>query len=98
MSCLARPGCYISLPQDTVWEGLGWEAQNAEKSLPSLPTHCSSTTLLWPRHQVSPGIGRRPRPGAGIEKAKPETHSKDSHVPNSSQMTVLYQALEESSL
>lgn len=31
MSCLARPGCYISLPQDTVWEGLGWEAQNAEK-------------------------------------------------------------------
>lgn len=47
MSCLARPGCYISLPQDTVWEGLGWEAQNAEKAtLTAYPLQLDSLAVV----------------------------------------------------
>lgn len=45
--------------------GPGLGGQNAEKAtLTAYPLQL--TALLWPRHQVSPGIGKKPRPRAGI--------------------------------
>lgn len=56
-SCLSRPRCYITLPQDTAREGLGRESQSLERA----PLLLSSFALAPGKPRVH-SWGRRPRP------------------------------------